>query len=586
MEIIRSMTLAEHIFRNAPASPALVDLDGTSVLFGDLQGIVQGLGQMLRLDRFSGADRVGLISPRGPNGLLGFVAISAFATCCPLDPRLVDGELLAALEDLSLVALVDGTGEGRIAQMAGRAGIEVLPMAQDLRTLPRAAMRLQGSFGQAMADSPALLLQTSGTTSKPKHVILTHAQILAATRAIGACYGLSPSDLCLNPMPHHHVHGLISGGLSSLVAGAAQYCLPSFAPEVFAEAFAALQPTWFTGSPAFHLGLLDHFRGDPARPRNPRLRFVRSSSAPFPASALTAFEAMFGAPLLENYGMTETASTVCSNPPPPGVRKLGSVGRPIGAEIRIVDAQGIDAPAGCEGEILMRGPSVITCYASGEAGDAHFRDGWLRTGDMGRVDADGYLFIAGRFKELIKRGGHSVYPLEIDSALLAYPDLAEAIAFSIPHPTLGEELVTAVVARPGAVVDADEVRDFLSQRLSSYKVPSEILVVGAIPKNAAGKTPRRQMRDIFAGYFIPVGTPPSTACERRLLDLWREATGCAELGVDDNVFIAGADPLRAQRVLQALAQDHVRLGLRDVLRRPTVRRQAELIEAARPTSIS
>lgn len=578
------MTLQEHIFRHAPSSLAFAEPDGTSVSFGELQGIVQALAEALHLDRFSAVDRVGLVSPRGPNGLVGFVAISAFATCCPLDPRLVDAELLAALKDLSLVALVDGTGEARIAHIAGLAGIEVLPLARDLRALTTVATQMHGSYGHALADSPALLLQTSGTTSKPKHVVLTHAQMLAAARAIGACYGLAPSDLCLNPMPHHHVHGLISGGLSSLVAGAAQHCLPSFAPDSFAGAFAALQPTWFTGSPAFHLGLLDHFRNDADRLRNSRLRFARSSSAPFPASALAAFEAMFGVPLLENYGMTETASTVCSNPPPPGKRKLGSVGHPIGAEIRIVDAQGIDVPPGREGEILLRGPSTITCYASGEAGAAYFRDGWLRSGDMGRVDEDGYLFIAGRFKELIKRGGHSVYPLEIDSALLAYPDVVEAMAFSIPHPTLGEELVAAVVTRPGAEVDGDELRDFLSQRLSSYKVPSEIVLVPAIPKNAAGKTPRRQMRDIFAGHFVPEGTPPSTASERRLLDLWREATGCAELGVDDNVFIAGADPLRAQRVIQALTQDHVRLGLKDVLRRPTVRRQADLIEAGRLAS--
>lgn len=581
------MTLVEHIFGHAPSSPAFVEADGSAVSFGEFEGVVRALAKALHLERFSSNDRVGLITPRGPNGLVGFAAISAFATCCPLDPRLADGELLAALEDLSLVTLVDGSGEARIAQIAGRAGVEVLPMARDVRSLLSSADAcLGGPFGRASADGPALLLQTSGTTSKPKHVALTHAQILAAARAIGTFYGLTPADLCINPMPHHHVHGLISGGLSSLVAGAAQCCLPSFAPQVFADVFAALKPTWFTGSPAFHLGLLDHFGQGDGAPQNPRLRFARSSSAPFPASALVAFEALFGAPLLENYGMTETASTVCSNPPPPGMRKLGSVGRPIGAEIRIVDGRGADVAADQEGEVLLRGPSVITHYASGEAGDGHFRDGWLRTGDIGRVDADGYLFISGRFKELIKRGGHSVYPLEIDSALLAHPDLVEAMAFSIPHPTLGEQLVAAVVARPGAAVEAHDVRGFLSEKLSSYKVPSEILVVESIPKNAAGKTPRRQMRELFASHFVPLGTPASTACERRLLDLWRTATGCAGLGVDDNVFIAGADPLRAQRVLQTLAQDGIRLGLKDVLLWPTVRRQADLVAAAKLASAS
>src|SRR5262249_21405778 len=161
-------------------------------------------------------------------------------------------------------------------------------------------------------------------------------------------------------------------------------------------------------------------------------------SAPFPASAIAEYEALFGVPLLENYGMTETSSTVCSNLMPPRLRKQGSVGHPIGAEIRIVDAAGRDV-AGGEGEVLVRGPSVITAYAYGEAGPDHFVEGWLRTGDVGRIDDDGCVFILGRTKELIKRGGHSVYPLEVDSAIQSHPEVVEATSFSLEHPTLGEE---------------------------------------------------------------------------------------------------------------------------------------------------
>jgi acyl-CoA synthetase (AMP-forming)/AMP-acid ligase II len=304
-------------------------------------------------------------------------------------------------------------------------------------------------------------------TSRPKIVPLTHANLVAAATAIGAAYAIGPGDLCFNPMPHYHVHGLISAGLSSLLAGAAQYCATSFSAQAFDQAFGALRPTWFTGSPAFHLGLRDHYKFAGSAPPRGRLRFMRSSSAPFPASMIDAYEALFGVPLLENYGMTETASTICTNPLPPRPRKPGSVGVPIGSDIRIVDANRNDVAAGEAGQIVVKGPSTITRYAGDGAGS--FLDQWLCTGDIGRIDGDGYLFVLGRTKELIKRGGHSVYPLEVDNAMLAYPAVAEAISFAIPHPTLGEELVAVVVPRLGMTVEPEAFRDFLEAWLEQHQ---------------------------------------------------------------------------------------------------------------------
>ncbi len=573
------MNIATEIIGNDPASVAFAEVDHSRapILYRDIGPLLEELAEQLGLSELPRSARVALIMPRGRDGLLGFLAVSSYAICCPLDPRLLDEELAGAIQDLNVEMIVDGTGEPRIASIAKRLKIRV----QRLRVPERASHPPKAhQFGRTQADEVALLLQTSGTTSKPKHVALTHSNILAAAKAIGESYAIGPRDLCINPMPHHHVHGLISAGTSSLVAGASQYCMPSFSAAAFEKALELLNPTWFTGSPAFHLGLLDYFKAADRPPVTRALRFMRSSSAPFPASAIAQYEQLFGVPLLENYGMTETASTVCSNLLPPGVRKPGSVGRPLGAEIRVVDATGHELSVGSEGEVLLRGPSVITRYASGESGPDHFMAGWLRTGDVGRVDEDGCLFILGRTKELIKRGGHSVYPLEVDSAILSHPEVTEAISFSLEHPTLGEELVAAFVPRAGSAVDGDGIRHFLEGKISTYKIPAAIVRVAEIPKNATGKSARRAMRFAFAGEFALKGVAPRSEFEAALLEAWTRVSGTSGLGVTDNLFVHGADPIRAQRVCDGVRQSHgVDLALKDLIRNPTVSMQASLVSS-------
>jgi acyl-CoA synthetase (AMP-forming)/AMP-acid ligase II len=571
------MNIAHEILRNNSGSIAFADIaeNAPCLSYGDVASLVDAIAMQLCLEEFSASERIAVTTPRGKDGLLAFLAVSSYAICCPLDPRLLGDELVSALRDLDVVAVIDATGEQRIADIASSLGIPLRKLRLSELSLDRPAG--VGPSGTTGADDIALLLQTSGTTSKPKHVALTHSNVLAAAKAIGSNYLIGPSDLCINPMPHHHVHGLISAGISSLLAGASQFCAPSFAPASFDKALEKLSPTWFTGSPAFHLGLLDFYKANGRAPRCRSLRFIRSSSAPFPASAIAPYESLFGVPLLENYGMTETASTVCSNLLPPRPRKQGSVGCPIGAEIRIVDAVRRKVEAGTEGEVLLRGPSVITTYASGESGPDHFADGWLRTGDVGRLDEDGCLFILGRTKELIKRGGHSVYPLEVDSAIQSHLEVAEAISFSLEHPTLGEELVAAFVPRADSLIDGDDVRRFLEGKLSTYKIPIAILRVAEIPKNATGKTARRSMRAAFAEKFAIQGAPAASELENELLKSWRVVISKSELGVTDNVFVHGADPIRAQRICDEMRSVARPLMLKDIIRNPTVREQALLL---------
>ena len=558
---------------------AFVEPGGESISYAETRRRVLALAQALTAAGIRQGDVVAFVSPRSPLGLIGFLAISSVAVCCPLSARQRPEELAAALESMGVSTLVDGCGDQsavaaartmrlRVLQCrASEDGIELKTVLPDCAITPK---DIGGKLGLA------LVMRTSGTTSKPKLVGLSHANVIAAASAIRSTYDLGEEDLCFNLMPLYHVHGLISGGMSSLLAGSRQLCTGPLAPAWFAQAYETLRPTWFTGSPPIHLSLRDYYETAGKHPHNDRLRFFRSSSAPFPAPAIAALEDLFGAPLYENYGMTETAATVCSNLPPPAKRKVGGVGSSISAEIRIADEFGADVSQGTEGEILLKGPSVITEYlGSGDINAKNFHGPWLRTGDVGYFDEDGDLFVIGRTKELIKRGGQSIYPSEIDNALSALDDIADAIAFAIDHPTLGEELVAAVVPKAGAALKESDLRTYLSNRVSTYKVPSAILIVDAIPKNETGKVQRREMKSAFASHLLPAGEPAGDKVEAVVLDIWRKVLRRDDAGATDNVFVLGADPLRCSQVAEIVREQLGReITAKQIFQNPTVREQA------------
>jgi acyl-CoA synthetase (AMP-forming)/AMP-acid ligase II len=369
--------------------------------------------------------------------------------------------------------------------------------------------------------------------------------------------------------------------LSALAVGSSIHSCDSFSPQAFDAALDGFSPTWLTAAPALHLAMCDYYENKGAGPKISSLRRFRSSSAPLAPSSVRTLEDLFNAPLLETYGLTETASTICSNLLPPGQRKLGSVGVPINAELLILDDAEREAPPGVDGEILLRGAGVIREYL-GVQPDGAFWEGWLRTGDIGHVDEDGYLYVVGRKKEVIKRGGHSVFPLEIDNTLITHPDIAEAITFSIPHDTLGEDVIAAVVGKPDATVDLVAVREHVALSLSSYKIPTRVLVVNRIPRNAIGKALRREMPTLLASQLGPESHNPSTAMEQALLAIWHKVLRREDIGVTDNVFQFGADPLRAEMASGLIEEaSGVRMSTKMFYAKPTVREQATYCEAER-----
>jgi acyl-CoA synthetase (AMP-forming)/AMP-acid ligase II len=457
---------------------------------GALNGIGVGRG-----------DRVAIVLPNGPEMAAAFVAIACGATTAPLNPAYKAEEFEFYLADLRAKALVIRKGmESPAREVAARLGVPVLDLAAEAAA-GAGAFALEGGGapgggaaanpGLAGAEDVALVLHTSGTTARPKIVPLTHGNVCAAAAAIARTLELTPRDACLNVMPLFHIHGLIAATLASLHAGSAVVCTSGFNALRFFGWLDAERPTWYTAVPTMHQAILARAERNREVIARAPLRFLRSSSASLPAQAMKDLAAAFGAPVIEAYGMTEASHQMCSNPLPPRPQKPGLVGLPAGPEVAIMDEDGTILPRGAVGEVVIRGPSVTRGYeANPEANARAFTKGWFRTGDQGMFDGDGYLMLTGRLKELIKRGGEQVSPLEVDGVLSGHPAVAQALTFSIPHPMLGEEVGAAVVLREGTECTERELRDYAAKHLADFKVPRTIVFLPEIPKGATGKLQR------------------------------------------------------------------------------------------------
>jgi acyl-CoA synthetase (AMP-forming)/AMP-acid ligase II len=335
------------------------------------------------------------------------------------------------------------------------------------------------------------MLHTSGTTSRPKLVPLSQINLTTSARNIAASLDLTAADRCLNVMPLFHIHGLIAAVLSSLGAGGAVVCTPGFDAFKFFDWLRDSKPSWYTAVPTMHQLILQRARGRGDVIESNRLRFLRSSSAALPPSLMEQLEQAFDAPLVEAYGMTEASHQMACNPLPPGERKPGSVGRGTGVELAVMDERGALLPGGDSGEVVIRGASVTRGYESNpEANAGAFADGWFRTGDQGYLDSDGYLFLTGRLKEIINRGGEKVSPREVDEVLLQHPAVEQAVTFAVPHPRLGEEVAAAVVLLGGETAGERELREHAARHLAGFKVPRRIVFVDEIPKGPTGKLQR------------------------------------------------------------------------------------------------
>jgi acyl-CoA synthetase (AMP-forming)/AMP-acid ligase II len=582
--------------QRAPHAFALLAPGRRPLTFAALLSQLQHTVAQLLVFGVGRGDRVAVVVPNGPEQATALLGTLSGATCAPLDPGFTTAEFTNHLARLGARALIAAAGQETAMAAARALGIPVLTLVASLNA-PAGSFTLQGELrplsgpgGSVQTDDIALLLHTSGTTAHPKLVPLSHRHLLQSVANFQPVLELTPADRGLNVLPLFHIHGFNSGLMASLFAGASVVCTEGFSALHFMGWLREYQPTWYTASPPVHRAMLALAAENPAGvPRS--LRYMRSGGASLPLAAIQALEEVFRVPVIEGYGMTE-ANPIACNPLPPRVRKLGSVGLSAGPEIGIMTPNGASLlPAGSVGEVVVRGSSVIAGYAGDPLANVEsFTNGWLRTGDQGYVDADGYLFLTGRLKEQINRGGEKVAPAEVEAVLLAHPAVGQAVAFAMPEARLGEEVAAAVVLRPGAeAVDELSLRHFAAERLSDFKVPRRIVIVSELPTTLTGKVQRVGLAErlnigaldrdeLLPGYSAPVGVT-----ETRLAEIWRQVLGRTRVGRTDRFLDLGGDSLLATQLVARVAEEFaLDLSLIDFFDTPTIADQAALLALLLP----
>lgn len=463
---------------------------------GELLNLITGIGGVLRSIGIQQTDAVAIVMPNGPEMAAIFLSVASYAVAAPLNPAYRADEFDFYLSDLDAKLLIClGEPDSPAHQVAAKRGITVIDVIPDLAG-PAGMLSLSVPFADrkapaALPDDIALVLHTSGTTSKPKIVPLTHANLVASAHNILETLQLTQADRSLVVMPLFHIHGLIAALLSSLAASASVYIPDGFNALKFFAQLDEVKATWYTAVPTMHQALLTRAERNAHILARNKLRFIRSSSASLPPQVMKQLEETFHCPVIEAYGMTEAAHQMASNPLPPKVRKAGSVGMAAGPEIAIMAPEGALLKPGEIGEIVIKGTNVTPGYAKNpQANKDGFCHGWFRTGDQGVMDDDGYLRLIGRLKEIINRGGEKISPREVDDVLMDHPAIAQIVTFGIPHEKLGEEVGAAIVLKEGQGASEQDIRNFAATRLADFKVPKKIVFLTDIPKGATGKLQR------------------------------------------------------------------------------------------------
>lgn len=489
-------SLRDLLEQGSGSSTAIAVAGGApQVTYDQLRHQVDHLTVKLKQLGIGRSDRVAIALPNGLEMIVSFLAAAIAGTAAPLNPAYKLEEFRFYLEDTGSRALIVPPGSADVARGAAGNRAIIIEVEADSKGEVRFSSETSKSGVDSILpnlDDIALVLHTSGTTSKPKRVPLSHGNLLTSARTVAETYRLTPEDVSLCVMPLFHVHGLVASTLATLYSGGKVVVAPRFNPLSFWPSVRDYRVTWYSAVPTIHQILLSRAKSG-SRPRGAEnLRFVRSCSAPLPAQMMADMEDKFGVPVVEAYGMTEAAHQMASNSLPPGARKPGSVGSGTGVSIAILDEYGNVLPTGCKGEVAIKGASVFSGYEENpEANTASFTNGWFRTGDEGVLDRDGFLTLAGRIKELINRGGEKISPQEVDEALLAHSAVSEAVCFAIPDKLYGEEVAAAVVLQETAT--QSELMAHCKSLLADFKVPRVIYIVDTIPRTATGKVQRRNV---------------------------------------------------------------------------------------------
>ena len=431
-----------------------------------------------------------------------FIAIAANFTSCPLNPSYTKEEFKFYYDDLSVKAVIIEENKSIEARAAAKElNIEVINLKRktefntitlDINTDIK---NIKEYLSETSQEDIAMILHTSGTTSRPKMVPLSQKNLLASARNISKTLNLNENDKCLNIMPMFHIHGLIAAILAPIYKSGTIITPSGFDALKFFRWLNDFKPTWYTAVPTMHQAILARAPRNIDIIKNNQLKFIRSSSASLPATVMEKLENTFNTCVIESYGMTEATHQMTSNPLPPNKRKAGSVGLAAGPEVALLlddkILHNIKENQNITGQIIIKGENVTEGYINNpEANSESYIDGWFLTGDEGVFDNDGYLKITGRLKEIINRGGEKISPKEIDEILMEHKSVQQAVAFSVPHEKLGEDLYAAVIITENQEISENNLKEYCQQRLTQFKIPRKILIVKEIPKGATGKLQR------------------------------------------------------------------------------------------------
>lgn len=447
--------------------------------------------------------KIALILLNSPHFIISFLAIThSNHVAAPLNPAYTDDEFRFYLSDAAIDTILIASHTAPDAPIHHAAAalnipIHVVPdnLVDPDAPIPPATIPADPDH-VPIPSSTALFLHTSGTTSRPKGVPLTHKNLATSITNIAQTYQLSPTDSTLLVMPLFHVHGLMAATLATLYTGGCVVLLPGgkFSASKFWPVASVANISWYTAVPTIHQILLARADDDYPGIGAPKLRFIRSCSASLAPVVLQRLEDRFSAPVLEAYAMTEAAHQMTSNPLPTfGVHKPGSVGvAQGGVSVAVLDGENSVVKPGVVGEVCIRGDNVTSGYVNNaEANEAAFAGGWFHTGDQGILDQEGYLSLTGRIKELVNRGGEKISPLEVDAVLLAFSKVQEAVSFAVADEKYGEEVNAAIVWKAGVEGSVDELETFAKERLAAFKMPKRFFVTQELPRTATGKIQRR-----------------------------------------------------------------------------------------------
>lgn len=601
---MKKQRITDYLFAavsNNPESPAIYLPDANFISYKHLAEQINNLSGELAKSGLANGNRIAIIMPHGSEAVLAFYAVTLFAIAVPLNQNASAEELKKYMTLAKLDAIIVKEGySAAVAQAAAETGIPVIIM--ETNGAGEFHFRVDGVVSQKVDNARhqendiAVVLFTSGTTSTPKVVPLTHANLIKTVDITTEIFGLKEEDRCISVTPLFHIYGIVGPLLSAAATGSSVICLPSFNPQEFFRILRELQITWYAASPAIHHAVAEYAERIGVDKANYALQLIRSGSAPLPVKVVEKLKKYFGAIVVQGYGLTETAGLGTCNPPITEKIKNESVGLVTGCEIGIIDEQKNFLPQTMVGQIVIRGESITKGYENVDDNSQVFlENGWFATGDQGYFDEDGHLFITGRIKEMINRGGAKISPYEVEEVLGRHEDVIEAAVFAAPHPYLGEIPMALAVLRPSSLLTAENLKNFLRDKISLSKMPVQIFLTAQIPKSANGKIQRRLLYryiqnhpEDFPAVLLEVATEEAefnTATEKALADIWRELLKIEHVSNTDDFFEVGGDSLMAEMLFAEIERVlAIKLPAGTILANRTLQELAALIDRENPTA--